>query len=99
MGIAICLIASCHGGSACLCQLKLQEVLRKYFDFSSFRPGQREAAFAILHGQDVFVRMATGSGKSLCMFLGPLSASDVAIGVIISPLNGLMEQQVSVLGR
>ena len=86
--------------SACLCQLKLQEVLRKYFDFPSFRPGQREAAFfAILHGQDVFVRMATGSGKSLCMFLGPLGASDVAIGVIISPLNGLMQQQISVLGR
>ena len=59
-----------------------------------FRPGQLEAALAILHGQDVLVRMATGSGKSLCMFLGPLAKSDAAIGVIISPLNGLMQQQV-----
>lgn len=85
------------GGSTCLCQSKLQGVLQKYFGFSNFRPGQAEAALAILHGQDVFIRMATGSGKSLCMFLGPLSKSNVAIGVIISPLNGLMHQQVRIL--
>ena len=48
----------------------------------------------ILHGNDVFVRMATGAGKSLCMFLAPLSVSEHAMGVIISPLNGLMDQQV-----
>ena len=48
----------------------------------------------ILHGNDVFVRMATGAGKSLCMFLAPLSISELAMGVIISPLNGLMDQQV-----
>ena len=87
-------IHSCHGGSTCVCPMKLQEALQKYFTFSSFRPGQMEAALSVLHGQDVFVRMATGSGKSLCMFLGPLSKSDVAMGVIISPLNGLMQQQV-----
>jgi ATP-dependent DNA helicase RecQ len=69
-------------------------MLRKYFGFSSFRPGQMEASLAALHGKDVFVRMATGSGKSLCMFLSPLSKSDEAIGVVISPLNGLMDQQV-----
>ena len=69
-------------------------MLLKYFGYSTFRSGQKEASLAILHGHDVFVRMATGSGKSLCMFLGPLSKSDEAIGVIISPLNGLIEQQV-----
>ena len=49
---------------------------------------------ALLHGNDVFVRMATGAGKSLCMFLAPLAVSECAMGVIISPLNGLMDQQV-----
>ena len=48
----------------------------------------------IFHGNDVLVRMATGAGKSLCMFLAPLSVSERAVGVIISPLNGLMDQQV-----
>ena len=38
--------------------------------------------------------MATGSGKSLCMFLGPLAISEKAIGVVISPLKVLMDQQV-----
>ena len=90
-------MGSCHGGSSCLCRKQLQGALLKYFKFSSFRPGQLEAALAILHGQDVLVRMATGSGKSLCMFLGPLVKSDAAIGVIISPLNGLMQQQVCIV--
>ena len=81
-------------GTSCSCKSKLQKMLRKYFGFSSFRPWQMEASLAVLHGKDVFVRMATGSGKSLCMFLSPLSKSDEAIGVVISPLNGLMDQQV-----
>lgn len=86
---------NCGGeGVSCCCQSRLQEVLRKYFSFSSFRPGQMESSLSVLHGKDVFVRMATGSGKTLCMYLGPLAKSDKAIGIIISPLNGLMEQQV-----
>ncbi len=92
-------VHSCHGSNTCLCNSKLREVLYRYFGFSTFRPGQMEASLAILHGHDVFVRMATGSGKSLCMFLGPLAKSDMAMGVIISPLNGLMEQQVCSVDR
>lgn len=74
---------------------KLQAVLQKYFSFSNFRDGQLEALVPLLHGRDVFARMVTGSGKSICMFLGPLALSDSAIG--LSPLSGLMEQQVSVV--
>ena len=48
----------------------------------------------LLHGHDVFVRMATGAGKSPCMFLAPLAAQKNGIGVVISPLNGLMDEQV-----
>ena len=86
-------VRSCHGGD-CLCELKLTQALQKYFGYTSFRPGQLEASLSMLHGHDVFVRMATGSGKTVCMFLGPLAMSSKAIAVVISPLNGLMEQQV-----
>ena len=48
----------------------------------------------VFHGHDVFVRMATGAGKSLCMFLAPLVARENGIGVVISPLNGRMDEQV-----
>ena len=47
-----------------------------------------------MQGNDVFVRMATGCGKSLCMFLPPLVHGEKAAGVIISPLVGLMDEQV-----
>lgn len=49
----------------------------------------------LLHCKDVFVRMATGSGKSLCMFVPPMAVSHDSMAVIISPLNALMDQQVS----
>ena len=43
---------------------------------------------------DVFVHMATGAGKSLCMFQALLAAQKNGIGVMLSPLNGLMDEQV-----
>ena len=49
----------------------------------------------VLHGQDVFVKMATGAIKSLCFFLAPLCVSTEAVAIVISPLNSLMEQQVN----
>ena len=79
----------------CPLKVRVEAALQKYFPkFSGFRPGQLEALLPLLHGRDVFVRMATGSGKSLCMFLAPLALAESAIGVVISPLNALMEQQV-----
>ena len=73
----------------------VKQTMYKYFQFTSCREGQLEASLALLQRKDVMVRMATGSGKSLCMFLAPLTLSDTAIGIIISPLVSLMEQQVS----
>ena len=82
------------GGPAGTCDSvtnKLQETLQKYFSYSSFREGQLEALLPLLHGRHVFVHMATGS---MCMFLGPLALHECAIGMIVSPLNELMEQQL-----
>lgn len=81
---------------ACDVKSKLYSALCSYFKFTEFRQGQLESLVPILHGKDVFVRLSTGSGKSLCMFLAPLASSDSAIAVIVSPLNGLMDEQVSV---
>lgn len=78
----------------CQCSMKALAALQEYFHFQSFRSGQKEAVVSLLHNRDVVVQMATGSGKSLCMFLPPLSRDDCAMGVVISPLNGLMDQQV-----
>ena len=47
----------------------------------------------------MFVRMATGAGKTLCLFLAPLAIGEGAIGVTISPLSALMDQQVLVAAQ
>ena len=74
---------------------KLEGALRSTFQHTSFRPGQLEALLSVSHGKDVFVHMPTGGGKSLCMFLVPISIGCGAVGIVISPLVGLIEQQVS----
>ena len=87
-GEHVALNVECSGRS------QLFATLQRYFKFETFRPGQLDALLALVLGQYVFVRMATGAGKSLCMFLAPLALSDEALGVVISPLNALMDQQV-----
>ena len=75
----------------CTAQVLLLAVLRDVFGHQSFRPGQLDAILPVAHGKDVFVHMATGGGKSLCMYLVPLCFSNEAVGLIISPLVGLVE--------
>ena len=73
----------------------LKQNLKKYFNFSDFRPGQEEIVQKILEGRDVVALMPTGGGKSLCYQL-PAIMSD-GISVIISPLIALMKDQVDSL--
>ena len=80
----------------CSGKVRLERALQKFFKFDVFRPGQLESLLPLVHGRDVFTRMATGAGKSLCMYLAPLALGESAVGVVISPLNALMEQQVQV---
>lgn len=75
----------------------LLSVLRNIFHHNSFRPGQLEAVMQVAHGKDVFVRLPTGGGKSVCMFLVPLAMGGEAMGIVISPLIGLIDQQVKQL--
>src|SRR6201997_4294000 len=72
-----------------------QELLRKTFGFSDFRPGQAEIVAAILEGRDVLAVMPTGSGKSVCYQLPALLRD--ALTVVVSPLIALMRNQVAQL--
>jgi superfamily II DNA helicase RecQ len=69
--------------------------LKENFGYNDFRPNQFEAINSVLNGKDVFVMMATGSGKSICYQLPSLVTKGVT--VVISPLISLMEDQVQAL--
>ena len=73
---------------------KVATCQQSYFHQTSFRPGQLEAMLSVMHEEDVLVKMPTGGGKTMCMFVPPLATSDTAMGLVISPLIALMEQQV-----
>jgi len=72
-----------------------QEALEKYFGFREFREPQGEVISEILSGQDVFVVMPTGGGKSLCYQLPAILLDGVT--VVVSPLIALMKDQVDAL--
>ncbi|RPJ69354.1 MAG: RecQ family ATP-dependent DNA helicase, partial [Desulfobacteraceae bacterium] len=71
------------------------EVLQKYYGFRSFRPHQREIIEGVIRGEDAFVLMPTGSGKSVCYQIPAVIRPGV--GVVISPLIALMQDQVAAL--
>ncbi|WP_435133115.1 RecQ family ATP-dependent DNA helicase [Formosa sp. A9] len=71
------------------------KILERYWGFTAFRPFQEEAIQAALAGEDVFVLMPTGGGKSMCFQIPALVKEGVCI--VISPLVALMKNQVRVL--
>ncbi|WP_051133304.1 DNA helicase RecQ [Nocardia paucivorans] len=71
------------------------EVLRRVFGYESFRGQQHEIVRHVVDGGDALVLMPTGGGKSLCYQVPALVRPGV--GVVISPLIALMQDQVDAL--
>ncbi|RHJ80600.1 DNA helicase RecQ [Parabacteroides sp. AM08-6] len=73
----------------------LAEELKKHFGFGTFKGNQRAIIENVLAGNDTFVLMPTGGGKSLCYQLPSLMLEGTAI--VISPLIALMKNQVDAM--
>ncbi|MCK4701698.1 MAG: ATP-dependent DNA helicase RecQ, partial [Bacteroidales bacterium] len=72
--------------------IALVDYLKKYFGFSKFKGNQEVVIRNVLAGNDTFVLMPTGGGKSLCYQLPSMIIPGTAI--VISPLIALMKNQV-----
>ena len=74
---------------------ELHQALKKYFGFSVFKGLQEDVIKSLVSGNDTFVIMPTGGGKSLCYQLPALMKEGTAI--VVSPLIALMKNQVDAI--
>jgi ATP-dependent DNA helicase RecQ len=76
-------------------EIDLHGALKKYFGFNKFKGLQEDVIRSIIEGNDTFVIMPTGGGKSLCYQLPALAKEGTAI--VVSPLIALMKNQVDAI--
>lgn len=71
---------------------KMNDLLKQYFGYNEFRPGQKEIIQKVIDQENVLGIMSTGSGKSICYQLPSLLLDGLT--VVVSPLISLMKDQV-----
>ncbi|WP_142434193.1 DNA helicase RecQ [Enterococcus faecium] len=70
----------------------MNDLLKQYFGYNEFRPGQKEIIQKVIEQENVLGIMSTGSGKSICYQLPSLLLDGLT--VVVSPLISLMKDQV-----
>lgn len=78
-----------------IAEIDLHSALKKYFGFTGFKGLQEEVIKNVIEGNNTFVIMPTGGGKSLCYQLPALIKEGTAI--VVSPLIALMKNQVDAI--
>ena len=74
---------------------KATEFLKRFYGYTSFRPGQFEIIRAVMSGRDAMALMPTGGGKSICYQLPAMMSEGCAL--VVSPLIALMDDQTEAL--
>ena len=74
-----------------------KELLKKYWEFSEFRPQQEEIISSVIDQKDVIALLPTGGGKSICFQIPTLAKEGICL--VISPLIALMQDQVESLSK
>lgn len=74
---------------------KARALLKKFYGYDTFRPGQQAIIASLLEGKDTIAIMPTGAGKSICFQLPALLFPGITI--VVSPLISLMKDQVDAL--